>query len=193
MASSRFAPPKVHHVVLGACSLGLLAVGMLALGGCNSEASPPAALQAEPQGQELAPGGQLAAKAQAEVAPGKAGPAPSAAAEAEAFPIIEPDTLEKMIASDAPPVVYDANGDATRQEYGVVPGAKLLPGKEYDLALLPEDKAVFYCGGMRCRSADKAAKRATAAGHADVSVLRVGIRGWVKAGKPIAKPKTADG
>jgi rhodanese-related sulfurtransferase len=82
--------------------------------------------------------------------------------------------------------VFDANDADTRHEYGVVPGAVLLPGKEYPLSTLPAsktDKLVFYCGGTQCRASDKAALRAASAGYSDVSVMRAGIRGWKDAGQ----------
>lgn len=81
--------------------------------------------------------------------------------------------------------VFDANDSDTRKEYGVVPGAVLLSGKDYPLSTLPaskSDKLVFYCGGTRCRASDKAAMRASSAGYTDVSVMRAGIRGWKEGG-----------
>jgi rhodanese-related sulfurtransferase len=80
----------------------------------------------------------------------------------------------------------DANDSETRREYGIVPGAVLLSGKEYSLSALPaskSDKLVFYCGGTQCRASDKAAERAATAGYSDVSVMRAGIRGWKDAGQ----------
>ena len=82
--------------------------------------------------------------------------------------------------------VLDANDADTRKEYGVVPGAVLLSGKDYPLGVLPASKAeklVFYCGGTQCRASDKAAERAATAGYSDVSVMRAGIRGWKDAGR----------
>ena len=82
--------------------------------------------------------------------------------------------------------VFDANDADTRKEYGVVPGAVLLSGKDYPLSTLPAskaDKLVFYCGGTQCRASDQAAKRAAGAGYSDVSVMRAGIRGWKDAGQ----------
>jgi len=87
---------------------------------------------------------------------------------------------------DKSATLFDANDEDTRKEYGVVPGAVLLPGKEYPLSALPaakSDKLVFYCGGTQCRASDKAAARAAAAGYRDVSVMRAGIRGWKDAGQ----------
>ena len=87
---------------------------------------------------------------------------------------------------DKSATILDANDGDTRKEYGVVPGAVLLSGKDYPLSSLPAsktDKLVFYCGGTQCRASDKAAERAASAGYADVSVMRAGIRGWRDAGQ----------
>jgi len=87
---------------------------------------------------------------------------------------------------DKSATILDANDGDTRKEYGVVPGAVLLSGKDYPLSSLPAsktDKLVFYCGGTQCRASDKAAGRAASAGYADVSVMRAGIRGWRDAGQ----------
>jgi rhodanese-related sulfurtransferase len=84
-------------------------------------------------------------------------------------------------------VIYDANGEETRQKYGVVPGAVLLTNhKDYALSELPPEKSkplVFYCGGTACRASDKAAERATGAGYTNVNVMREGIKGWASAGQ----------
>jgi rhodanese-related sulfurtransferase len=91
-----------------------------------------------------------------------------------------------------PFAVFDANGKSTRDAQGIIPTAVLLPSSSsYDLALLPKDKAtptVFYCSNERCTASHTAAKRALEAGYSDVSVLSVGISGWVKAGKATEKP-----
>jgi rhodanese-related sulfurtransferase len=87
---------------------------------------------------------------------------------------------------DKTATIVDANDADTRKEYGVVPGAVLLPSKEYPLSVLPAakaDKLVFYCGGTQCRASDKAAARAASAGYSDVTVMRAGIRGWKDAGQ----------
>ena len=41
-----------------------------------------------------------------------------------------------------------------------------------------------------CQTSDKAASRAVAAGYADVSVLRDGIKGWKAAGQPTEMPRS---
>ncbi len=97
--------------------------------------------------------------------------------------------LEKLLATREKPAVYDANSEETRSEYGVIPGAKLLSSsKGYDVGKeLPANKEhplVFYCGSLKCQAAEGAAGKAVLAGYTDVGVMREGIRGWAKAGKP---------
>lgn len=109
-----------------------------------------------------------------------------------AFVDLTPDAVEKLIDEKAC-VPVDANGPATRAKYGVVPGALLLSGADFDTAELPDDKTqklVFYCGGKACTAAPKAARLAREAGYADVNVMREGIRGWALAGKNVDKPKS---
>jgi rhodanese-related sulfurtransferase len=90
--------------------------------------------------------------------------------------------------------VVDANGAETRQKMGVVPGAVLLTNShDYALSELPaakDTKLVFYCGGTMCRASDSAAKRASQAGYADVSVMRAGIKGWKDAGQATEMPRS---
>jgi rhodanese-related sulfurtransferase len=91
------------------------------------------------------------------------------------------------------PVVLDANGEKTRAEQGIIPGARLLTSAaRYDVAKeLPSsktDKLVFYCASERCSSAKQAAERAITAGHTDVAILPAGIQGWKAAGQPTQAP-----
>ena len=90
--------------------------------------------------------------------------------------------------------ILDANDAQTRQEQGVVPGAVLLSSsRQYSFSELPaakDTKLVFYCGGTACRASDNAAKRASEAGYADVSVMRAGIRGWKSAGQTTETPRS---
>ena len=85
----------------------------------------------------------------------------------------------------------DANGDATRRRFGVIPGAVLLSDYEAFLpSELPADKSkglVFYCSNEHCGASEEAAARALTAGYTDVKVLPAGIVGWSKAGKQTAK------
>ena len=117
-----------------------------------------------------------------QVAPG----APAAAADAKPVAEVTVSDVATFIKNKSA-TVFDANGDDTRKEYGVVPGAVLLSDhKSYPLSVLPaakSDKLVFYCGGTQCRASDAAAQRAASAGYSDVSVMRAGIRGWKDAGQ----------
>jgi rhodanese-related sulfurtransferase len=118
-----------------------------------------------------------------------------AASPAKTFKMASVDDVQKgldALKKDKKPfVVFDANGKSTRESQGIIPTAVLLPSSSaYDLALLPRDKAtptVFYCANERCTASHTAAQRALDAGYSDVSVLSVGISGWVKAGKATEK------
>jgi len=107
-----------------------------------------------------------------------------------------PEVTVAQVASytkDKSATIFDANDADTRKEYGVVPGAVLLSGKNYAMSQLPAsktDKLVFYCGGTQCRASDAAAARASTAGYTDVSVMRAGIRGWKDAGLPTSAPQS---
>lgn len=87
--------------------------------------------------------------------------------------------------------VCDANGEDTRKEFGVIPGATLLEGYDkFDpnaLAGSKDQSLVFYCSSEKCSAAPKAAAKAVEAGYKDVKVLRAGIKGWVKAGQKTDK------
>lgn len=111
---------------------------------------------------------------------------------------IEEVTVEQLAARlGAPdaPVVFDANGEKVRDEYGVIEGATLLPSSaDYSLDHLPTSKSrgiVFYCASTWCSAAKRAARRARDAGYADVSVLAVGIKGWKSAGQPTVSSREA--
>jgi len=118
-------------------------------------------------------------------------PDTSAAAPTAEAPEITVDALAEKLDSKAAITVCDANGEETRKEQGVIPGAILLTShSEYDMSVLPADKGadvVFYCGSEKCSAAPKAAEKAMAAGYSNVRVLRAGIKGWVAAGKPVTK------
>jgi rhodanese-related sulfurtransferase len=125
-----------------------------------------------------------------------ASPAAPAAPAAKTFKMVSVDDVQKgldALKKDKRPfAVFDANGKSTREAQGIIPTAVLLPSSStYDLSVLPSDKAtpaVFYCANDRCTASHTAAKRAMDAGYTDVSVLSVGISGWVKAGKTTEKP-----
>jgi len=99
--------------------------------------------------------------------------------------------LAALLESHNPPRIYDANGSRTRGQYGVIPGATLLPSShDYSLGLLPDSKKtplVFYCASTWCGAAETAADRALRAGYSLVSVLPAGIKGWAEAGMPTQK------
>lgn len=103
------------------------------------------------------------------------------------------DVARMLEAGDA--VAVDANGESTRRERGVIPGARLLSSSgSYDPAAeLPADTAttlVFYCGNTDCRASDGAAARARDAGYSNVNVMRAGIAGWVEAGQRVDHPES---
>jgi rhodanese-related sulfurtransferase len=99
--------------------------------------------------------------------------------------------LASLLKSTDPPRLFDANGSSTRKEYGVIPGATLLPSShDYALELLPPSKTasvVFYCASTWCGAAETAADRAVRAGYTLVHVLPDGIKGWTEAGMPTQK------
>jgi rhodanese-related sulfurtransferase len=100
---------------------------------------------------------------------------------------VTPDELQSLLDAKKAQAL-DANNDATRSREGVVPGATLLKSyREYDLSVLPSDKAmklVFYCANEQCGASHKAAARAVLAGWSDVAVMPAGIAGWKSSGKP---------
>lgn len=98
---------------------------------------------------------------------------------------------ELQKAGTAKPV--DANGQKTRSENGVVPGAILLtsatqyePSKE--LPAQKDAQLVFYCAGTKCSASHQAAEKAISAGYTNVAVLPEGIKGWKAAGQKTATP-----
>jgi rhodanese-related sulfurtransferase len=97
------------------------------------------------------------------------------------------DELDRMLANHECQAV-DANGNTTRQQLGVIPGAVLLPDFESTEGL-PADRStslVFYCTNTACSASHAAAEKALTAGYTRVKVLPEGIAGWVKAGKKTA-------
>ncbi len=114
---------------------------------------------------------------------------------AAAVPEVEIATVAQQLKSGGWTAV-DANGDGTRDQLGVVPGAILLTDSEtYSPSTeLPADKSralVFYCANEHCGASHQAAHRAQVAGYTHVSVMPAGIAGWVKAGEPTARPTKA--
>jgi rhodanese-related sulfurtransferase len=98
-----------------------------------------------------------------------------------------------MLTKENKAVVLDANGDQTRAQMGVIPGARLLTSSvKYDLMKeLPAaktEKLVFYCASEKCSASKQAAERAASAGYVDVNILPAGIKGWKDAGQPTVSP-----
>lgn len=120
------------------------------------------------------------------------GAAPAAQAETAVKQVAIADVATFVREKSA--TIFDANGEDTRKEYGVVPGAVLLTSsKNFSMDVLPASKAsklVFYCGGVMCRASDSAASRAAQAGYSDVNVMRDGIKGWKNAGQPTETPRS---
>lgn len=85
--------------------------------------------------------------------------------------------------------IFDANGETTRHDAGIIPGARLLssPSKFDVKKELPSEKGanlVFYCANTRCTASHTAAEKAANAGYKNVSVMSDGIYGWKKQGQP---------
>lgn len=108
------------------------------------------------------------------------------------FKLIHTNDLSTLLSSkNEKLVVYDVNGEKTRKEDGVIPGAKLLSSpNKFDVAKeLPaakDSKLVFYCANTKCTASHMAAERAFENGYTDVNVMADGIQGWKKAGKPVS-------
>ncbi|HYA34312.1 MAG TPA: hypothetical protein VEF03_01780 [Candidatus Binataceae bacterium] len=69
------------------------------------------------------------------------------------FGLIQVSALVSLMHSGKTFWLYDANANATREKYGIIPGAKLLSSDDhYDVASeLPRDKnakLVFYCANQ---------------------------------------------
>jgi rhodanese-related sulfurtransferase len=97
-----------------------------------------------------------------------------------------------VLAGGGAAVVFcDANNADTRAKYGTIPGAVLLSSYDgYDPGgeLPTGAKLIFYCHSELCGAAATAARRAIAAGRADVAVMPPGIKGWKSAGRPVDRP-----
>ncbi len=114
--------------------------------------------------------------------------APAVKADKPTIATVTPDQLDQAIAKGDCQAV-DANGDGTRKQMGVVPGAVLLTSSmDYKLSELPSDKSkglVFYCANTSCGASHMAADRALEAGYVNVKVMPQGIAGWVSSGKKV--------
>jgi len=114
----------------------------------------------------------------------------SAWASHASFKLIHADELQKMMSTPkAQLYVFDANTQKVRQEYGIIPGARLLSSSaNYDTSsTLPANhrsRLVFYCANTMCTASHSAAERAFHAGYHHVFVMSDGIMGWKKSGHP---------
>ena len=121
---------------------------------------------------------------------------PTSAA-AFAFPPKPPNsacTLFCMVeaAAKVTPRKSSINSEETREKNGTLPGAVLLSSyRDYVVAReLPADRdraLVFYCHSPMCGAAAEAARKAVTAGYRQVWVMPEGIRGWARAGQPVAQ------
>lgn len=108
-------------------------------------------------------------------------------------PVLSVDELGLMLeVPESRPVVYDANSEAVRAKYGILPGARLLSsstGYDPSSELSPDRSRaqVFYCSNAMCSAAPMAARRAMEAGYGTVYVLPAGIKGWAAAGRAVAR------
>jgi rhodanese-related sulfurtransferase len=114
-----------------------------------------------------------------------------AAAEPKAVTVEQVASLTK--AKQATPV--DANGDKTRTNEGVIPGAILLTSSmnfnaAKELPANKDSQLVFYCASEKCGASKQAARKAIDAGYTNVAVMPAGITGWKKAGQPTSKPNS---
>lgn len=116
----------------------------------------------------------------AKAAGGKKACCPSKSAEKKETPTmselktITKDELASMLTTGGV-AIFDAR-TAEQFEAGHVDGAVL-----FEKASLPENKEtplVFYCGGLKCPAASKAAKLALEAGYRNVHVFRGGWAEW---------------
>lgn len=105
------------------------------------------------------------------------------ASHAAELPTISVEELAAKLPEKAARAV-DANGDKTRKDFGIIPGAILLTDYEtYAASELPADRGqplVFYCANEQCGASHEAAAKAVALGYKNVKVLPAGILGWSK-------------
>jgi hypothetical protein len=71
----------------------------------------------------------------------------------DTFKLIHVGDLKELLAKLGNKVhVYDANVEATREKFGTIPGATLLPSDDnYPVSILPPNKhatVVFYCANL---------------------------------------------
>lgn len=106
--------------------------------------------------------------------------------------LIHTADLDKMLKADKNAVhIFDVNNEKTRQNDGLIPGAKMINSSTaYDTSILPADKnasLVFYCANTKCMASHEAAKVAIKNGYKNVLIMADGIQGWKKDGQPTDK------
>lgn len=109
-------------------------------------------------------------------------------AQAADIPTATVEEVSQLVASGGAHI-FDANS-AKQFAAGHVPGAVHLPFDQVTAERLPSDtgaKLVFYCWNKVCGASHEAATRAVNLGYRNVSVMRDGITGWIKAGHPVKK------
>lgn len=101
---------------------------------------------------------------------------------------LSPDAVADRL-GDASFHVYDCNAlDGYRA--GHLPGAIWVDPAGLTARALPKDPraaVVFYCSGERCTACLAGAERAAQLGLEDVYVMRAGIEGWQRTGRPVER------
>lgn len=101
---------------------------------------------------------------------------------------IEPDHLEELMRSDAPPYVMDARwGSIRRQDPYRIKGAALFDPSSHDRPreALSKRPMVVYCDCPHDATARKVCGQLRARGYLHVHVLKGGLDAWVLRGYPI--------
>ncbi len=102
------------------------------------------------------------------------------------IPKVSVDDVERLMA-DSTVRIFDANSKSLYAK-GHVPGAVNLGFDAVSEKTLPADKAtklIFYCMNEMCSASVEAARKASALGYSNVLHMAAGIKGWIKAGKPV--------
>ncbi|HWU87180.1 MAG TPA: rhodanese-like domain-containing protein [Kofleriaceae bacterium] len=105
---------------------------------------------------------------------------------------LSPDAVAERL-GDASFRVYDCNTLDTYRA-GHLPGAIWVDPAGLTARALPKDPraaVVFYCSGERCTACLVGAERAAQLGFKNVYVMRAGIEGWQRTGRPLERSGTA--
>jgi rhodanese-related sulfurtransferase len=88
--------------------------------------------------------------------------------------------------------VFDMNTPETWEQYHL-PGAVHVDNPDLARFLPPDKNAtiLFYCFNQLCDASAAAAREASSLGYQRLSVMKEGIIGWVKSGRPIERGKSA--